>query len=99
MKCKGEFVYKGIEERPAGEFINSQGRNIKYDSSYSLKVDEVTEKGIYDRKLKVSKDNSVLLEQLKSKKPYDRILLECDVVMYGSNCKVVPLQIIEGNNK
>ena len=41
MIAKGKFKFKSIEEKDGGEFTNAQGQKIKYDSSYSIKVDEI----------------------------------------------------------
>ena len=100
MKCVGEFVFKGIEERQGGEFVNDRGQNIKYDGSYILKVDEKTDKGIYERKLKINKDNITLVNKLKSIEVYKPIKISCDVSFYGNKVTVVPVDlIIDGNNK
>lgn len=99
MKCVGEFIYKGVELRNGGEFINPQGQAIKYDDSYILKVDEKTDKGIYERRLKISKDNSNLVGKLKSLEDYSKIKLSCEVNFYGNKVTVVPVDLIDGNNK
>ena len=99
MKCVGEFVFKGIEEREGGEFTNSQGQNVKYNASYVLKVDEKTEKGIYERRLKVSKDNSDLVNKLKAVEEYTKIWLSCEVSFYGNKVMVIPVDLVNGNNK
>ena len=98
MVCKGEFVFRGIEKRDGGEFTNDKGELIKYQDAYVLKVDEDTTNGIFERKLKVNKDNSVLLNKIKNIKLYDRICLICDVQFYGSGARVIPVDI-DSNNK
>ena len=98
MKCKGEFVYKSMEKREGGSFTNDKGQAINYDMAYVLKVDEVSQNGIFERKLKIDKNNTVLLNKLQNLKPYDRIMLICDVSLYGANAKVVPVDI-DSNNK
>lgn len=99
MKAIGEFVFKGLENRAGGEFTNERGQAIKYDASYVLKVDEVTESGINERKLKVDTKNIGLVDRLKALKPYDKVKLECDVVLYNSSAKVIPIAIVDSNNK
>ena len=99
MKARGEFVYKCLEKKDGGEFTNDKGQSIKYKPSYSLKVDEVTEQGIYERKLKIGEGQTQLVDTLKKLKPYERIELECDIEMYQNSAKVVPVAIINGNNK
>ena len=58
MKCKGEFIFRGIERREGGNFINEKGDTISYKPSYKVKVDEVTEKGVFERVLKVAEENT-----------------------------------------
>lgn len=98
MKCKGEFVFKSVEKRDGGSFTNDKGQAVNYDMAYVLKVDELTQNGIFERKLKIDKANSVLLNKLQSLKPYEKINLICDVVLYGANARVIPVDI-DSNNK
>ncbi len=98
MKCKGEFVFKSVEKREGGSFTNDKGQAVNYDMAYVLKVDELTQNGIYERKLKIDKANSVLLNKVQNLKPYDKINLVCDVVLYGANARVIPVDI-DSNNK
>lgn len=98
MKCKGEFVFKSVEKREGGSFTNGEGQVVNYDMAYVLKVDELTQNGIFERKLKIDKANSVLLNKLQNIKPYDKINLICDVVLYGANAKVIPIDL-DSNNK
>lgn len=98
MKCKGEFVFKSVEKREGGSFTNDKGQAVNYDMAYVLKVDELTQNGIFERKLKIDKANSVLLSKLQNMKPYDKINLVCDVVLYGANARVIPVDI-DSNNK
>lgn len=100
MKSVGEFIYKGIEKRSGGEFTNDKGQNIKYNESYILKVDESTEKGIFERRLKIDVNNNYLIDKLKNKKPYESIKLLCDINFFGNNVKVVPVDLyVDSNNK
>ena len=95
MKCRGNFRYKGIEEKLGGEFTNTNGQLIKYPGSYSLKVDEVTEIGVNEIRLKIPLTNKELADKLNTKKIYDEIILDCEVQFSNSNVKVVPLCLIE----
>lgn len=99
MKAIGEFIYKCLEKRGAGEFTNDKGENIKYGESYVLKVDEVVDGNINERKLKVDVNNTSLIDKLKQLKPYEKISLECDVVLYTNSAKVVPVALTTANNK
>lgn len=99
MKAKGEFVFKGLEKRDGGEFLNDKGQKVSYKEAYVLKVDEIVDGSINERKLKVDTGNTSLIDSLKKLKPYDKIELECDVVLYNNSAKVVPVAICNSNNK
>lgn len=99
MKAIGKFVYKGLEKRDGGEFTNEKGQVIKYGEKYVLKVDEDNEGVINERKLSIDTANVGLIDRLKALKPYEKIQLECDVVLYNSSAKVIPVAIIDSNNK
>ncbi|MCI8393308.1 MAG: hypothetical protein HFJ23_05970 [Clostridia bacterium] len=99
MRAKGEFVFKGLEKKDGGEFLNAQGQNIKYDERYILKVDEVVDNDVNERKLKVDVNNTSLVDALKKLKIYDKIVLDCDVLLYQNSAKVVPVAIVNSNNK
>lgn len=99
MKAKGNFVFKGLDKRAGGEFINDKGQSVKYHESYILKVDEVTDGSINERKLKVDVNNTSLLNELNKLQPYDKIDLECDVVLYQNSAKVIPIAVSVSNNK
>lgn len=93
MKCRGNFVFKSLNKQDGGEFTNDKGQNIKFNGSYVLKVDEITDKGPVERKLKFDLTNSYLLEKIKALTAYDRIDITCDVVFYNSQVKLVPIDI------
>lgn len=94
MKCQGKFKFKGLVKKDGGEFTNKQGQLIRYDASYQINLDEVTDKGIYARTFKISRDSD-LVEPLLIKKPYTDITLEFDVNIYGTTIKIIPVSIIE----
>lgn len=94
MKCQGKFKFKGLQKKSGGEFTNNKGQIIKYDDSYQILLCETTEKGIYDRAFKISKDSD-LVEQLLIKKPFTDIVIEFDVQIYGNIIKIIPVSIIE----
>lgn len=100
MKSVGEFIFRGIEKRDGGKFINDKGQEIEYDAKYVLKVDEIGSDGsINERKLNVDIKNTSLVDKLKQLKPYEKIKIECDIVMYQNTAKVVPVAISDSNNK
>ncbi len=83
MKCNGNFVFKSFTHKDAGVFKNDKGEEIKYPSSYILKVDELMENGeINERKFKVSEKQVNLINDLKSLEAYQRIVLNFNVTIY-----------------
>ena len=99
MKARGEFVFKGLDKRAGGEFINDKGLSVKYGESLILKIDEIIDGNINERKLKLDRENMILVEKIKKLKPYDHFTLECNVVLYQNSAKVVPVAIVDSNNK
>ena len=95
MQAVGEFVYKGIETRKAGEFLNDKGDTVKYNEACILKVDEVVDGSINERKLKVDVNNTMLIDKLKKLVPYNKFNLKCDIVLYQNSAKVVPIAIVD----
>jgi len=94
MKCQGNFKFKGLQKRNGGVFTNSQGKDIPYKESYSIKVDEITESGIYERNFKINTD-SPLVEPLLITKPYSDITLEFEVNFYGTGVKLIPINLLK----
>ena len=52
MECRGKFKYKGLTKKNGGEFTNGRGELVKYNESYEIKLDELTQDGVYERKFK-----------------------------------------------
>lgn len=98
-ECKGDFIFKSIEKREGGTFTNDNGKEIEYDASYRLKVDEITENGIDERIFKIPLKFKTLYEDLKALKPYEAIILEFDIVFSSSvgTVKLVPIDFELGN--
>lgn len=97
--CKGEFVFKSIEKKDGGVFTNDNGKEIEYDASYKLKVDEISENGIDEIIFKIPLKSRQLYEDLKALNPYDKIVLEFDIVFSKSSgtVKLVPIDFELGN--
>lgn len=93
MRGQGDLVFKSIEERPGGKFINDKGQEIEYQKCYILKLDEVTPKGIVDIKLKIPEDEKQLINTFKEFEPYTKIHLDFDLDCNGSNVKVIPTNV------
>lgn len=98
MKAYGKFVFKSLENRAGGEFTDAGGKVVKYQDTCILKVDENDDGSINERKLKVDKNNIVLINQLKDVKPYTEIELECDVKLYQNSCKLIPVRLVTNSN-
>lgn len=92
MKCQGKFKYKGLKERKGGEFVNSNNEKVSYKACYLLKVDEQTNNGIYERTFKMDID-SPLVAVLSHIELYQDIILELEVQLYGSNVKLIPVNV------
>ena len=100
MQTVGNFVFKGLEKREKGEFTNDRGQLIKYPESYQLKVDEIKDGVVNERKLKIAITNDTLVQKLFKKNIYDKIDLLCDVELSNSSlAKVVPVDLVNSNNK
>lgn len=92
MKCVGKFKFKGLVKREAGSFTNDKGQEINYSESYLLKVDESTDKGIYERGFKIPSDSDLVIP-LSKLQPYQDITLEFEVNFYSNSVRVVPIAI------
>lgn len=92
MKCVGKFKFKGLTKRDGGSFTNDKGQEITYKSSYLLKLDEMTDDGIYERGFKIASD-SELVAPLQKLQPYQDVTLEFDVILYTNSIKLVPIAI------
>lgn len=91
MKAKGLFMFKGVQDRKAGEFTNKDtGEVIKYDASKILIVDELDGSVAHERRFKISKDNKEFFQDLSILEPYTKIELTFSVVLYSSNAKLEP---------
>ena len=99
MQAKGKFIFKSLQRKEGGKFTNDKGQEINYNASYELKVDENKNGVINERKLKIPESNNILIEKLNKKNAYDSIDLLCDIDFYGSVAKVIPVDLIDSNNK
>jgi len=94
MKCEGSFIYRGIEEKEGGEFINNNNQKVKFDPTYQVKVDEEVENNIVERKYKFSRSNVELAEKFKRLKPYTKIIIAFDITQYNNNFKLIPTDVV-----
>ena len=96
MKTNGEFIFKTIEEREGGEFVNDRGQKIKYDGKYVIKLDEKSEDGkINDRRFSIDKKDTELINQFKSLPSYSDVNIEFDVRIFNSQVRLVPVKILD----
>ena len=96
MYFDSEFIFKGIKKSDGGSFVNTEGKTIE------LSLDYLSEEGEAQLiVLKIPENNTALVDKLKNLKVYQKICLRCNVVIYGSNAKVVPIDLIrvDSNNK
>lgn len=94
MKCDGDFVYKGIEERRGGEFTNDKGEVIKYDPAYKITLDEVNEGKAYTRNFTFPLNNTVLFDKFKNLRLYDDIVVIFDVAVSKKTVKLIPVDVL-----
>ncbi len=95
MRCQGSFVFKSITTQDAGSFVNEKGETINYEKKYVITIDDQTDNGIRERKLKFPITNEALANSLKDLEPYTKICLEFEITLYASNAKVLPLYLVE----
>ena len=98
MQAKGKFIFKSLERKDGGKFVNEKGQEVNYDASYQLKVDENKDGVINERKLKISQKNDILVQKLMKKNPYEPIELLCDIDFYGSVARVIPVDLLDNSN-
>lgn len=90
MKCKGDFIFRGIERREGGNFVNEKGQTISYKPSYKIKVDEVTDNGVFERVLKVDENNAQLINDFRVLDIYQKIQITFDVLIYTTRVVLTP---------
>lgn len=91
MKATGKVIFKGVEYKEQGSFVNSQNKVVNYPAKYKVKVDENVDGKIYERNLNVSADNMALVKRFQELQAYTPIMLECDVQIYMSRVTLVPV--------
>ena len=94
MKCEGNFVYKGIEERKGGEFTNEIGQVIKYDPAFKITLDEINGSKVETRFFTFPIKNTELADKFKSLKLYSDIIVAFDIVISKKNLKLIPYDLI-----
>ncbi len=92
MKSRGKFKFKSLVARQAGEFTNNKGEKIPYKASYALKVDEITEDGIFERTFKLAVD-SPIVKDFQALEAYTDVIIDFEVKFYSSTVSLVPIAI------
>ena len=93
MKTAIEGLYKGIRETKAGSFINTQGQTINYNASYKIIFDQLINGIPKETDLKIAKD--IAMNIMPNCKPYDKIVINLDITIYGNNNISVKVVSIE----
>lgn len=93
MVCTGHFVFKGIEERDGGEFVNQQGQKITFEPTYQVKVDENVDGKIQERIFKFKQTNKALAQEFKGINVYDSIEIDFNVELYKNSVKLIPCEV------
>lgn len=93
MKTAIECLYKGVREVKAGSFVNSDGVKVSYNGSYKILFDQIINGIPKETELKISKD--IALNITPNCKPYDKIVINLDITIYGNNNISVKVVSIE----
>ena len=93
MISRLECVYKGIKEVKAGSFVNSNGQNIEYKGGYKIVFDQVINNIPKETELKI--DKNIALNIIPTFKPYDKIVITFDIVVFGNNNISIKINSVE----
>lgn len=93
MKCKGQFVFKSLTHRAGGTFKNENGDDVNYPSAYILKVDEIEDGEINERKFKIPEDKTVFINDLRLLEAYQKIVLEFKLTIFASRISLEPIDV------
>ena len=93
MKSAIEGIYKGIRETKSGSFINTQGQTINYNGSYKIIFDQFINGFPKETDLKITKE--IAMNLMPNCKPYDKIVINLDITIYGNNNISVKVVSIE----
>lgn len=93
MVCSGNFIFKCIEKKDGGEFVNQQGQKITFEPTYQIKTDEVLDGKTEERIFKFKASNKVLAEEFKNLGIYDKVKIVFNVELYKNSVKLVPCEV------
>lgn len=94
MRTEGQFVFKTIEERKGGKFVNSNGQTVTYNNAYVIKVDELENDKIYPRTFKFSVNDKDLFNKFSKLNPYEDITIEFIIRNFNNNISLIPVDVI-----
>ena len=95
MRSKGVVMFKGIEERAGGTF-KSNGEDVKYDSAYVIKFDEIIDNKINERKLKFPTSNKILYDKFAELNPYTQVEIICDItILPNGYSRLTPIDVLK----
>lgn len=93
MICEGNFIFRGIEKKDAGTFTDVSGKEIRFDSSYHLKLDEIVDGKAVERKFKFPISNTKLASDFANLQVYTPVKISFDVNIYSTRVNLVPKQL------
>lgn len=93
MVARIECVYKGIKEVKAGSFITNEGQTVEYKGGYKIIFDQVINNIPKETELKI--DKNIALNIIPTFKPYDKIVITFDIVIFGNNNVSVKINSVE----
>lgn len=91
MKFKKEFVFKSLVYKDGGSFTGENGKVVNYKDRYLLKLDYFKNESIESLELTVPIDSQLLVSDLKRLSPYDKVILEIEVIPYQRSVRLLPL--------
>ena len=94
MNCKGRFIFRYIEKKEAGSFTDENGKEIRYDSSFNLKLDEIVDGKPVERKFKIPLSDKNLANDFFNLKPYYPCEVTFDINIYANSVKLTPKQVL-----
>ena len=94
MNCKGRFIFRYIEKKEAGSFTDENGREIRYDSSYNLKLDEIVEGKPVERKFKIPLTDKNLANDFFNLEAYSPCEVTFDISLFANSVKLTPKQVL-----
>lgn len=93
MKCQGKFIFKCIEKKEGGEFVNQKGQKVVYDPTFQVKVDEIIDGKTEERIFKFKASNKELANNFEKFNVYDKVIIDFNIELYKTSVKLVPCNV------